>query len=521
VKSLSAVLRLGAIEVRSIDGDGIRLSGGRTQSIDVAFGGRRIWSFWLQRDGTAQDGGYFVRWPKALRSYLDGVADVTLTDSQSGAELFSGEIRFGSGAEPIAVVNRDGRPLTLDKSLKLVETFDNRDLAQVQPLLDAIDEVLDALRAAGVDAFLAYGTALGAIREGGLIGHDSDADLGYVSAADHPVDVIRESFRLQRALTAMGYRVTRYSGLAFQVHVLETDGLDRGLDVFGGFMRDGMLYLMGEIEVPFERSWIFPLGEATLEGRTFPVPADADKFLTVTYGPGWRTPDPAYQFTTPASTIQKFNGWFRGMRTGRASWHAYFRRTAGRKLRVSPVARMARQHQPDLATYVDIGCGRGADVAWYADRGIRAVGLDYQPFAFARLEEERADDQLVSFQVFNLLELRHVLAVSAWVSRMPGPRAVGCVHVVEHLSTRGRRNLLHAARMMLAGTDGALYLQFLVARGRDGYARRKGLRQSVDPEVMRALVVESGATVREVVEQTVSDRAEGSRVCRMVIDWNS
>ena len=34
---------------------------------------------------------------------------------------------------------------------------------------------------AGVEAFLAYGTLLGAVREGRLLGHDSDADLGYVS----------------------------------------------------------------------------------------------------------------------------------------------------------------------------------------------------------------------------------------------------------------------------------------------------------------------------------------------------
>ena len=139
-------------------------------------------------------------------------------------------------------------------------------------MLDAIDEVIAALREVGIEAFLAYGTLLGAVRDGKVIGNDSDADLGYVSHLTHPVDVIRESFRIQRALIAHGYRITRYSALAFKVDVEEADGTVRGLDVFGGFLMDGHLHLMGEIREPFEESWIFPLGTTTLEGRTFPAP---------------------------------------------------------------------------------------------------------------------------------------------------------------------------------------------------------------------------------------------------------
>ncbi|HEV2796391.1 MAG TPA: hypothetical protein VGV65_02135, partial [Nocardioides sp.] len=322
------------------------------------------------------------------------------------------------------------------------------------------------------------------------------------------------------ALTDMGYRVTRYSAIALKIHVLESDGLDRGLDVFGGFMRDGKLYLMGEIAVPFERSWIHPLGTATLEGRVFPVPADTDRFLTATYGPGWRTPDPAYKFTTPASTIELFNGWFRGMRTGRAGWHGYHKRTVDHPRSVSAAAREAAERHPDLATYVDIGCGRGTDVAWFADRGTSAVGLDFQPYAYEPEAERRKDDPHVSFQLFNLLELRHVLAVSAWVARMPGPRAVGCVHVVERLGHRGRLNMLRAARMMVAGTSGTLHLQFLSEKGRDHYARRTGARKPLSPEVVLAEVAESGGRVLELVREHVSDDPHSSQVCRMTIDWH-
>lgn len=521
VKSLGQLRRAGALDVVRIDADGLLIASARERLVDVAFDGRRIWSFWLHRDGEQRDDGVLVAWPKPLRPFLDGTTEVTLTDPGTGAVLHTETVQLGEGGSRIAVVNPAGRPLSLDKSLKLVETFDTRDAAHVEPLLDAIDEVLGALRRVGLDPFLAYGTALGAIRDGGLIGHDSDADLGYVSTHDHPVDAIRESFRIQRALTDMGYRVTRYSAIGLKVHVLESDGLDRGLDVFGGFMRDGVLYLMGEIAVPFRKDWIFPLGTASLEGREFPVPANADKFLTATYGPGWRTPDPAYKFTTPASTIERFNGWFRGMRTGRAGWHGYHKRTAHQKQTVSAVAHEVAERHPDLATYVDIGCGRGADVAFFADRGTRAIGLDFQPFAYEAEAQRRADDPLVSFQLFNLLELRHVLAVSAWVARTPAPRAVGCVHVIERLGRRGRLNMLRSARMMLAGTTGTLHLQFLSDKGRDGYARRTGARKPLDPAIVAAEVAESGGRILEQVREPVSTDAGSSQVCRMIIDFDA
>ena len=83
-------------------------------------------------------------------------------------------------------------------------------------------------------------------------------------------------------------------------------------------MRDGRLHLMGEILTPFRREWVVPFGAATLEGHEFPVPADTDRLLTATYGNTWRVPDPAFHFATPASTHRRFNGWFRGIRTGRA-----------------------------------------------------------------------------------------------------------------------------------------------------------------------------------------------------------
>ncbi len=236
-----------------------------------------------------------MAWPDALRGFLHGTTRVTIT--AAGEAVFDDEVSLGRGQGRIAVVNASGRELAVDKSLHRVQTFDTRTREHVEPLMQAIGDVLAALHDAGVEAFIAYGTLLGAVREGRLIAHDSDADLAYVSRQEHPVDVVRESFALQRALVRRGFVVSRYSGIAFKVEVRESDGSVRGLDVFGGFLLDGELYVMG-IRAPYRREWLLPLGEVTLEGHTFPAPLDVDRFLTATYGEKWRVPDAAFKFPT-------------------------------------------------------------------------------------------------------------------------------------------------------------------------------------------------------------------------------
>jgi SAM-dependent methyltransferase len=509
--------------------DGVLASSAAEVVLDVTFDGRRIWSFWLHRDGERRGGdAYLVRWPSALRRFLHGTTHLQLVEHVSGAVVHDEELRLGEAAPGddtrIAVVNDRGLPLGIDKSLRLAQTFDTRSAEHVAPLLDSIEEVLTALRKAGVDAFPAYGTLLGAVRGGRLIGHDSDADLGYVSDHTHPVDVVRESFRLQRALADMGYRISRYSGAAFKVDVTEADGSVRGLDVFGGFLRDGYLHLMGEIRTPFRREWIFPLGTTTLEGRELPAPADTDAFLTATYGPGWRVPDPAYRFGTPVSTHRRLNGWFRGTRVKRDAWERAYSRLASTPpvLSPSPFARWVRRQEHGVpATIVDIGCGRGVDDLWFARQGASVVGYDYVLRGSAAVAGLAAEERLdLEFRSLNLVELRSVLAEGARAARLPGRTVVTARHVADATDRVGRRHLWRACEMMLRG-GGRLYLEVLVARGQDDpFAREQHLRPLHMRQVVRELR-SRGADVLSVRYARVRtpEATRGHRIGRVVAEW--
>ena len=507
-----------------VDDEGIRATCADEVVLDVLFDGRRIWSFWLHRDGTPRGGGHLVTWPSALSRFLDGTTRLQLVAHVTGTVVHDAEVRLGSGEGRIAVVNDRGLPLGIDKSLRLAQTFDTRSPEHVAPLLDSIEEVLAALRTAGVEAFPAYGTLLGAVRGGALIGHDSDADLGYVSDHTVPVDVVRESFRLQRELAAMGYDITRYSGAAFKVDVREGDGSVRGLDVFGGFIADGQLCLMGEIRTPMRRDQVFPLGTTTLEGRTLPAPRDTDAFLTATYGPDWRVPDPAYKFGTPVSTHRRLNGWFRGTRVKREAWDRTYSRLPGAPEVVPSgfAAWVLEQEGQVPAQVVDVGCGRAVDDLWLARQGASVVGLDYalrgsSPVAAVAADEHAA----LELQGLNLCELRSVLSAGARLSRLPGPTVVTARHVAEATDGVGRANLWRLAEMV-AGTTGRLYVEHLASRrdGGDAFAREHHLRALPVSRVVADLE-DRGATVVSRRQQQVAgpDGTPGHRIGRVVAQW--
>jgi SAM-dependent methyltransferase len=527
VVSMAAVT-IPVTDVR-VDDDGIFARTEAELVLDVLFDDRRIWSFWLPRDGKPSGGGYAVEWPGPLRRFQHGTTRVRVVTHVEQQTVYDEEVHLGerpaTGSDRIAVVNDRGLPLGIDKSGRLAQTFDTRSAEHVAPLLDSIDEVLGALRKAGIEPFIAYGTLLGAVRGGRLIGHDSDADLGYVSRHSHPVDVVRESFDLQRALADMGYAITRYSGIAFKVDVLEADGSVRGLDVFGGFMgpteEGSHLHLMGEIRTPFRRDWIFPLGTTTLEGREYPAPADTDRFLSATYGPSWRVPDPAYVFETPESTHRRLNGWFRGTRVKRAEWdRAYSGPNLEGELDQTESA-FARWVVRDLGRVpervVDLGCGRGVDALWFARQGARVTGLDYVGKASAAAGRVAADEGLpVDFRTMNLCELRSMLAESARLAREPGPRVVTARHLADATDKVGRANLWRSAEMLLRD-GGTLYLEFLNTRGEDDpFARQHHLRP-LPVDLVEDGLRQRGATI--VSRKVIKDGETSRRICRMVVAW--
>jgi hypothetical protein len=512
------------LEVRAVDTTGVHLTAREDVVVDVLFDARRVWSFWTLRDSERQGDERVAQWPAQLRRFVDGTTRLAVVEHVSGHVAYDEELTLGTSTDRIAVVDRHGRPMGIDKSNRLAVTFDTRDPAQTEPLLDACERVLAVLAEAGVDAFPAYGTLLGAIREQDFIGHDSDVDLGYVSRKTHPYDVVRESHHLQRVMTEAGFEVHRYSGAAFKVDVIESDGGVRGLDVFGGYFLGDRLYLMGEVGTPFRKEWIFPLGTCTLAGRTLPAPARPEKLLEAMYGPGWQVPDPAFHFETPRTTVRRLNGWFRGLRVHRADWD---RRYSGVREKLprrapSPLAEFVAEQEPDLELLVDVGAGRGGDSLWFARRGVATMALDHS-FGAANAVQRVAAKESLDHEVvwFNLHELRSVLTTGARVAHRGRRTTVMANHLLDATDARGTEALARFARMALSG-GGRLYADFHVAPAgtAPGPVDGTGLRSRRLDQVLRTFERMGADIVSSTQTETAAAPGDNARpVARLVAQW--
>lgn len=528
-----------------LDDDGIDLPASATEVLHLRLAGRRIWSFQPADHGVVRRRRLHVAWPPALVHELDGLADLSLHDD-GGAELARTTVRFAhrrtDGPQPPdadlpeAVLADDrGNPLSLDHRGRLVGTFAEQGGEAIGDLLDALGTVIEALTECGVPAFPAYGTLLGAVREGRVIGHDDDADVGYLSHHVDPVDVVRESFTLQRRLHARGLHITRYSGAAFKIDVRVATGRTVGLDVFAGYLDGGHLAMMGEVFTRFERSWLLPLGEVVLEGRTFPAPARPEKLLEAMYGPGWRVPDPTFSFSTPQAVHRRFDGLFRGMRTYRNVWDRRYYTALTDPPRQEPhqLAQHLHRSEPEGTPVVEVGCGRGRDAMWLARRGHPVTAYDFVPKAYAMLAERGERDGVdVHYDHLNLLDQRQLLTTGARLALQRGPRVVLARHVLDATTDRGRRHFWRLAATLL-GDGGRVYAEFmstaplpLAPFGETEYV--DGLVTDLDPDVVAAEAEARGGRVVSQELRTVrgpelpARPAPGSpppRATRMVVEW--
>lgn len=509
--------------IRTVDEEGIALTTTGDQPLDVWLTGRRIWTFWTIRD-TARAGRLpgprrRVAWPDPLRRYLDGRAEVEVRDPVTGAALFHRQTRFGGSERPVEIRNRRGIELSMDKSGRLVPTFEARSADDLAAVGASIRDVVEALQQAGLEPFLAYGTLLGAVREGRVLAHDSDVDLGYVSRHRNPFDVVRESFRVERRLRAEGWRTARYSGGSFKVLVPEGD-VTRGIDVFGGFLDERRLYLMGEVAVPYRKKWLRPLGTTLLGSEPLPVPARPEKLLEAMYGAGWRVPDPAFRFTTPERAVRAFDDWFRGLQPGIRYWERQAALRASRPPKEpSALAKAAAKRAAELgADVLDVGAGRGGDALWLAGQGFAVTAYDFVPRA-AGGAAQLAGETGHPFEVrsLNVADTRAVLAEGARLAHSPRPRVVLARHLLDATSVRGRDGFARLCSMALR-SGGAVLAEFhappVLAVAEDESDRRpEWAIDVVDPEEVGTLLRRAGAT------EVRTRRPDRSRSVRMVGEW--
>ena len=156
----------------------------------------------------------------------------------------------------------------------------------------ALVDVYEALKRAGIVSFLISGTLLGCIRENRLLSHDNDIDIGVWDDID--------TGHLQLALVTYGvFHVMprQYDGCLRVRHI---NGI--AIDVFTHY-RETADYWHGGGKVRWHNT-PFDLKAVEFIGRTFLVPSNAHLYLDENYG-DWVTPKSPFDSTldTPNAEV--------------------------------------------------------------------------------------------------------------------------------------------------------------------------------------------------------------------------
>jgi hypothetical protein len=489
---------------------------------DVLFDGQRVWSISAPEFKRDRDGYRHAPWPEPIRPRLDGTTLLELRDHVSGRIVAATPARFGSGTGRVSIVDENGLQVAITKHGRFNRPFESTGREAVEGYLDQVEEVLAVLRdKCDLPAFISYGTLLGAVRNGRLIGHDNDIDLGYLSSYTTPVDVIRESLRVERVLRTMPWRVVRQNGAFLALFLPQADGSSRNLDIFSCFIVNGRLHQVHDIRTKADRSAVLPLRQMELEGRMLPVPAKPEVFLRAAYGRHWRVPDPSFEYHSPKTTKRRINGWLGGLRGRRDAWITYYSSSdVPAQRRHSAFAQWVAEREQPPGELIDVGCGFGRDALYFAARGFSVTGLDFVYGALSKARR-RADDTATAadFQLHNVYSVRASLVGTAILARRPGPKVVYARHLLEDLRPHGRDNFWRMTRTLVRG-GGRCYLEFRTPDNDPDVLVGPSGQKLLDPEEVVAEALAAGARVSSQEQGVFGRPAKKSpHVCRLVLEW--
>ncbi len=506
-----------------VDEQGFRFRTDSESALDLLFDDRRIWSVDPKDYPPSSNGWREIAWPEPIQRQLDGHVRMDLVDHTSKDTLGTVEARFGDAEGRIDIVDAAGHPAALTKWGRLVQPFATTDRAAIDAYLDQVESVLGILRDdCGLPAFLSFGSLLGAVRDGRVIQHDVDVDLGYLSNFSNPTDVMIEAFRIERTLQKHGITVFRNNGGFMAMDLKQPDGTTRNLDIFTAFVFDGRLYQVNDVAADAGVDAVLPLKTIDFEGRTMPVPAVPEVFLESAYGPSWRVPNPAFSFERPRRQRRRIRGWFGGMRERRDYW-ARFYAASGHRIpkEPSPFAHWVAERE-EGRRILDLGCGNGRDTRFLAEQGFDVVGVDAtvrharKHLAGANLEHR---PELLRL---NLESLRDTLLTGAQVAQRREERSVYARFLMHALSDSGRENAWRLIAMTLSG-GGRGYLEFRTDKdkGRPKFFGEH-YRRYLRPDQVASEARRAGLRVvhQEAGKGFSPLGSENPHLCRMIVERN-
>jgi len=188
----------------------------------------------------------------------------------------------------------------LKQAINLIKSYPKPRLNNLKPFVVdnaelALNDLKDILESNSVPYFLLWGTLLGVVRDGELIPHDKDLDVGLNWDVDRQkvFKVLLASNKFALLENTVSSPNTRW---CIGIYHKETNVV---VDL--SFLKSKAKYSYcgidkaGELNKPIlSKVPKFDISYMQWKGEKWPVPANAERFLADVYGDGWHKPDPNF-----------------------------------------------------------------------------------------------------------------------------------------------------------------------------------------------------------------------------------
>ena len=183
-------------------------------------------------------------------------------------------------------------------SARTVGQLDQREIESLLAWYQELREFFEQELGRGL--FITYGTLLGMIRDGGLIPHDDDFDVAYLSPGATPSEVRDDTAEVVRALAVAGFEV--HVGRTMRAMTHAADAVPLPIDILPCWFEAGMFWGYSR-PIELGRNDIEPFQQLQFGGFQLLAPRRAELFLERHYGSSWIHPDPTFRYrpTTVAS----------------------------------------------------------------------------------------------------------------------------------------------------------------------------------------------------------------------------